>query len=114
MADHGARERLGGRLRELRKREGYTLAEFGERVGIDASGLSRMEKGERGIDTLLLRRAAEVLGVNLDAFFPTDETVVMARDGGVADERMVEMIDWAKDLQRDLDLVARFGSEPAA
>ena len=110
-----ARERLGSRLRTLREREGYKLAEFAERVGIDQSGLSRMERGERGIDTLFLRRVADVLGVGLDAFFPAAEPrVVMARDGGVQDEQMAQMIEWAKDLHRDLDLVARFGSDATA
>lgn len=114
MADKEARAQLGARLRELRTKEGYTLAQFGQRIGVDGSGLSRIEKGERGIDTLLLRRAAEVLSVNLDAFFPPVETVVMASDGGAQDERVAEMINWAKALQKDLALVARFGSDVPA
>jgi len=109
-----ARKRLGSRLRTLREGEGYKLAEFSERLGIDPSGLSRMERGERGIDTLFLRRAADVLGVGLDAFFPaTEPRVVLARDGGGGDERMNEAIEWTKDLHRDLELVARFGGDPA-
>jgi transcriptional regulator with XRE-family HTH domain len=115
MVEQGARERLGARLRALRNQAGYTLTEFGEQIGVDASGLSRIENGERGIDTLVLRRGAEVLGVNLDAFFPaSEERVVLARDGGVDEDRMTEIITWTKDLRRDIDLVARFGSDISA
>jgi len=109
VTEQDARARLGASLRAHRKEAGYTLADFGNRIGVGPSGLSRMEKGERGIDTLVLRRAAEVLGVGLDAFFPSEEPTVMARDGGVEDERLNEMVDWAVGLQRDMDVVERFG-----
>ena len=110
MNDVEARQKLGARLRELREEHGYTLADLGGRLGIDASGLSRMERGERGIDTLFLRDAAEVFGVGLDAFFPaTAPEVVLARAGGVDDARMQAMVGWAADLQRDIELVTKFG-----
>lgn len=114
MTDLEARQKLGARLRALREEQGYTLAALGERLDIDASGLSRMERGERGIDTLFLREAADVLGVGLDAFFPaTEPQVVLGRDGGVVEERMQAMLGWAADLQRDIELVTKFGSAAA-
>ncbi|MBQ8639644.1 MAG: helix-turn-helix transcriptional regulator [Lachnospiraceae bacterium] len=56
-------EECGKRIKELRKKKGYTQAVLSERVGISLDSMKRIERGAKGgsIDTLL------VLMVELDS-----------------------------------------------
>jgi transcriptional regulator with XRE-family HTH domain len=90
-------------MRELREARTYTLEALAEKIGLDAPRLSRMERGERSIDTLVLRRLSSALEVRMDDFFLEPEPQVMARGTGSD-----EMVDWARQLRRDLDFVAEF------
>ena len=99
-------------MRQLREEAGYTnQGEFAERLGVSGSQLSRMESGQRAISTLDLRRAAEIVGVSMDAFFaPAVDTVVLARPGEAEDPAMDEMVSFARELRTDLDAVAAYGA----
>jgi transcriptional regulator with XRE-family HTH domain len=108
MDDEQFRIALGQRLRELRKEHGYTQGEFAERIGLDGPALSRIENGQRGIDTLVLQRASAVLDVSMDAFFAQEQELALARSGDVDDPAMVEMLDWARTMQRNFDVVAAY------
>ncbi|WP_157001946.1 helix-turn-helix transcriptional regulator [Agromyces laixinhei] len=54
------------RLRELRRRRGYTLVELAAETGISTSTLSRLESGLRRPTLELLIRIAAAYGANLD------------------------------------------------
>jgi transcriptional regulator with XRE-family HTH domain len=54
------------RLRDLRHRRGYTLAELAAETGISTSTLSRLESGERRPALELLLPLARAYGVTLD------------------------------------------------
>jgi transcriptional regulator with XRE-family HTH domain len=56
----------GPRLRELRKRHRFTLAELSEVTGISVSTLSRLESGDRRPTLELLLPLARAHGVTLD------------------------------------------------
>ncbi|MVU80828.1 helix-turn-helix domain-containing protein [Nocardia sp. ET3-3] len=57
---------VGPRLRELRRRNGITLAALSERTAINESTLSRLESGTRKPTLELLLPLAEVYSVPLD------------------------------------------------
>ena len=59
-------EKIGNRLRLLRKAYGYTQDQAAEQLGIDRRHLSHLEKGTRGASIDLLLRASELYGISLD------------------------------------------------
>lgn len=54
---------IGQRIRHEREAAGYTQARLAEIVGIDDTVLSKIENGQRGLDSLILRRIARALDV---------------------------------------------------
>ena len=52
-------------IREARKRAGFNQAELGALVGLDQSGISRLERGERPMTLDTLRQFARVMNVPL-------------------------------------------------
>ena len=56
---------LGQRIRELRRRAGWTLADLGAAVGVSASAVSLLETGRREPRVSMLRAVAEALGVEM-------------------------------------------------
>jgi len=110
MDDSTIKQLVARRLKELRLERGYPKAhDFAERIGVDGPRLSRMESGQQGISTLVLRRAAEVLDVRIDDFFrePLPQAT-MLRSGGADEAKANEMVDWARNLRADLDTVAEY------
>jgi transcriptional regulator with XRE-family HTH domain len=105
---------LGKRIREERERRGYPNAkDFARALGIDASQLSRLEHGLRRIDSVLLRRIADVLDVRLEILMPRSEgAVALARRGEAGDGEMQTMVDWALELRTDIDAVSRYVGRP--
>jgi transcriptional regulator with XRE-family HTH domain len=80
----GTVESLGKNLRALRKEEGLTLLQLGEKVGLSASYLSQVERGVTMPSLSRLTRIAEALGVEVRYFFEDDATspcVVRASQG---------------------------------
>ena len=64
-------------IREARKRAGFSQAELGALVGLDQSGISRLERGERPMTLDTLRQFARVMNVPLTDLF----------DGETGDDR---------------------------
>lgn len=60
---------IGLEIRILRERLKVPAKELAQRVGLSQSQMSRLEKGQRRIDTQVLHRIAEVLGVDPSHFF---------------------------------------------
>ncbi len=76
---------IGGRIRELRKAQGRTLADVATAVGISVSYLSQIERDVSRLPIAVLKRIADVLGVHMNWFFhaapegPDDERDVIVR-----------------------------------
>jgi transcriptional regulator with XRE-family HTH domain len=101
---------VGQRIREMREVAGYRIQrEFARELGISASELSRIERGLRRLDTVLLRRIAEKLNTTMDAFF-TDGTqmLALARAGDADSDSMQRMVAWAEELRADINRVAEY------
>lgn len=60
---------IGRRIREERKRQGLTLKELGQLVGLSAAYLSQMENGHVNINITNLELIGQGLGVPLITFF---------------------------------------------
>jgi transcriptional regulator with XRE-family HTH domain len=54
---------LGSRIRERRQSRGLTQAELGARCGLHRTFVGSVERGERNVSVLNLRRLARVLRV---------------------------------------------------
>ncbi len=76
---------IGGRVRELRKAQGRTLAAVAAGVGISVSYLSQIERDVSRLPIAVLKRIADELGVHMNWFFrtgvqgPADERDVIVR-----------------------------------
>lgn len=55
---------VNDRLRDLRKALGLNQVEFGERIGIGGTAISKIEKGDRGLTEALLRSICREFNVN--------------------------------------------------
>lgn len=92
---------VGQRVREERVAARYKLEEFSAELELDPTHLSRIERGERGLDSLLLARIAGLLNVPMDAFFDEERgsAVALARGGEGQRDAMVE---WGLELLADI------------
>src|SRR5215210_644533 len=65
--------RLGGRVRELRRRRGLTLEELAELSGVSRAMISKLERGEKNPTLLVAANLAEGLGVTLSQLAGMEE-----------------------------------------
>lgn len=63
------REELGRRIACERERAGLTQGQLAERVGVDRSAITRIERGRQSTDTLRLSAIADALGQSPSVFF---------------------------------------------
>lgn len=66
------RQRLGQRIRALRKARNWTQEELGHRAGMDYKYLGAIERGERNFPVDVLARLARGLGAPVHALFIFD------------------------------------------
>jgi transcriptional regulator with XRE-family HTH domain len=110
MDDISYRKRLAERIVEVRKLRDLTAKDLANAVGISPSYLSRIESGERALNTVLLSRLANALKVAVDDLFPRDPAVAMMRIGRSDDLQIQQMIDFAQRLREDIDVVEHFAA----
>ena len=79
--------RLGGRVRELRRRRGLTLEELAGQSGVSRAMISKLERGEKNPTLVVAARLAEGLGVTLSHLAGMEErreVVVVPREKRMA------------------------------
>ena len=106
--DHNSTLKLiGRRLREERTRCALSLDAAAGELGVHKSALSRIENGERGLDSIMLRRAAGLYEVPMDALFEeaATELVVKARDLSGDLAGVDDMSRWAQRKLSELQFV---------
>jgi transcriptional regulator with XRE-family HTH domain len=101
MDERDFRVMVGRRIAEFRDAAGMDQLTLAERAGIDNTRLCRIEKGQRPVDTLTLRRLSTALDVSVDALLEEErsEALVLAR---AEDAETSEMRRWAEELHRDV------------
>ena len=60
------RQRIGERIKELRKKRNIDAKSLAERIGIDASNLSRIEQGHYSVGFDILSKIANALNAKVD------------------------------------------------
>jgi len=60
------RERIGNRIKELRKEQDMDAKTLAQKVGIDAGNLSRIEQGKFSVGLDILNKIASVLHMKID------------------------------------------------
>ena len=68
-------QRLGQKLKELRKGKGFTQEQLGEYVGITKSAIVNYEAGIRKIPLDLLSKLADFHAVSIDSLFEREKTL---------------------------------------
>ena len=110
--DIDRRREIGQNIKAARERAGLTLQGLAERVGGDASRLSRVENGERGLDSVLLFDLADALDVSVDSLLMSGRLTAFAR-GERQPEEDDPHVRWGvrliEDMQAAERLVARYG-----
>ncbi|MDZ7814827.1 MAG: helix-turn-helix domain-containing protein [Planctomycetota bacterium] len=87
------------RLREARKRTGYTLAKAAELLGVSQPSLSLIENGHRRLTTSLLKRALDTLNRSYEEYFTgADGKILFERNvtGAAAAGRSQEAVYWGE------------------
>ena len=69
MGKSEIRNKIGGRVKELRAREGLTQERFALVAGVNRSYLADIEKGNRNFGFDTLERIVSGLGVSYSEFF---------------------------------------------
>ncbi len=99
MADVVSSEKLGARVRKLRRERALTLEALAERSGVSRAMISKLERGEKNPTLVVAAKVAEGLGVTLSQLVGVEErreVVVVRRD-----RRMV-MRDPGTNFERQL------------
>lgn len=104
---------LGTRIREARERVGLSQEQVAEWLCIPRSSFSRIESGERRVDSLELQRLADLLGRSLDWFFEQEEkdNVSLRADGNLSPEA-VEDLRWFGRFCEEYQFLLDIGSGP--
>ena len=92
-------ERLGARVKELRRRRGLTLKDLAERAGVSRAMISKVERGEKNPTLVVAAKVAEGLGVTISELLGVKERreiVVIPR------ERRMTMRDPESGFERQL------------
>jgi transcriptional regulator with XRE-family HTH domain len=83
MADAVSADRLGARVRELRREWGLTLDALAKRSGVSRAMISKLERGEKNPTLVVAAKIAEGLGIDLPELLGIEErreAVVVPRD----------------------------------
>ena len=81
MTRYSAKEKeflkaLGTRIRELRKEAGFSQEGFAHEVGLDRTYIGGIERGERNLSAINIKKLAEGLGVKPETLFQNLTTSV--------------------------------------
>lgn len=66
-------ERLGARIKELRRRRGLTLEDLAERAGVSRAMISKVERGEKNPTLVVTAKVAEGVGVTISELLRVEE-----------------------------------------
>lgn len=61
-------------IKDARRQAGISQVELGKRVGLDQSGISRIENGSRPVTVGMLKALAKALGVSPGELLEDEET----------------------------------------
>lgn len=92
---------IGKRLKKAREASSFTQTEVEEMTGIDRITVSIIERGQKKIDSLLLKKLADLYGYSLMYFLEEPEEfeeISMAFNTDDLSNKEKENIKWTKKL----------------
>ena len=92
-------EKIGAYISTLRKAQGMTQNELGERLQISYQAISKWERGECLPDTGLLLELAEILNTTVDSLLRGGE-VTLAFNGKISAENILKGIGYLFEMPR--------------
>lgn len=81
---------FGERIRELREQSGLSQKALGDRIGIDQSGVSRLEDGSRTVTAREMVAIGDAFGVPLATLVEDEQKVPALLRAGEADAESVK------------------------
>lgn len=102
-----SRARVGGQVRAMRQRRGWSQRELADRVGVGRMVISRIERGEGRLDLELLERIAIVFGVPLGVTLGRDPREDVADAGHLAMQELVLRFGRVGGFTRHFELATR-------
>lgn len=88
---------IGNRLREIRRKRGFTQGELADKLGLNQPLVSQYERGEIRLQATLVAAFAKLLRVSSDEILGLKET----KDNGlVTDRRILRRLQKMEDLSR--------------
>lgn len=67
-------EKIGKRIKDLRKRAGFSQGVIAKYLKVDQSLISKIEKGEREVSTDMIKKLSELFGCTVKAFIEESQT----------------------------------------
>jgi len=69
MNMNNIRMKFGIRLKQLRKRKGWSQDQLARKAGLNSSYVGRIERAERNVSLEVIQKLAEALGVEIKELF---------------------------------------------
>ena len=94
------------RLRELRIKTGLSIKELSEKIGIDKSSLSLMERGERPLNPRTLKKFCDFYNVKPNELLGYDKMIEVKENDNEFNEKDINMLRAIKSLSdEDYDML---------
>ncbi|MBE0448525.1 MAG: helix-turn-helix transcriptional regulator [Actinobacteria bacterium] len=90
---------LGRNIERARQYSGLSQSELANLIGLDRSAISRIESGERRVDSIELVNIARALGISESSLLKTEETEILylrAPEG--EQEEIKQQVEWVNDF----------------
>lgn len=95
--------KLGKKLKEARLNSGFTQEKVSEILNISRQKLGQVEKGQGPLDTIIMKKLADLYGYSMSYFFETapiekTEDVQLAFRSFSLEKEDQEIINWARKV----------------
>lgn len=102
-------EAVGSKVASARRLLGLSQQELADQVGLDRTAVSRIESGQRGIDSLELSRLSRALERSIDWFLTAVPAAIVSRRSEVVERRDLPVDALLESLARDVELLVQLG-----
>lgn len=108
MNDKKLREYAGEIIKQKRIARNMTQNDLAELLGVSYQAISRYEKGDRGVNQMLLMKLVNVFKCSLDDFFPMEERKFYTCNleektlENEKDKELIKLIKSLNDKEKDI------------
>jgi Zn-dependent peptidase ImmA (M78 family)/DNA-binding XRE family transcriptional regulator len=102
-------EAVGSKVASARKLLGLSQQDLADQLELDRTAVSRIESGQRGIDSLELSRLSRALQRPIDWFLTASPAAIVSRRSEVIERRDLPVDALLESLARDVELLVELG-----